>query len=94
MPQQSRTILKDPSCRLAVPAIVNGIEICAKRAPSPFPLPSREGSCKTLSPGGRGKGEGGFQLHSKALISTQFSVAIRVAGPVLSRNSLDRGFTS
>jgi len=27
-------------------------------SPSPFPLPSREGSSKTLSPGGRGPGEG------------------------------------
>jgi hypothetical protein len=28
-------------------------------SPSPSPLPSREGIMKTLSPGGRGKGEGG-----------------------------------
>jgi len=32
-------------------------------SPSPFPLPSREGVAKTLSPGGRGKGEGAFKPH-------------------------------
>jgi hypothetical protein len=32
-----------------------------RQSPSPFPLPSRDGVLKTLSPGGRGKGEGGLQ---------------------------------
>ncbi len=31
-------------------------------SPSPFPLPSREGGPKTLSPGGRGEGEGEYKI--------------------------------
>jgi len=35
-------------------------------SPSRYPLPSREGNSETLSPGGRGKGEGAFRSRSQA----------------------------
>ncbi len=49
--------------------------ITAAKISLPSPLPSREGN-KTLSPGGRRKGEGEFKTSDEAQVSPLFTIAV------------------